>query len=184
MVDKIRTLKTPNKELHLFAMEEVMEVLYQQHTHHPNIREVASHKSYTKKYYQEFFGGDFLPFFQTALKADSSLLDCHLLDFAVEVFKQDYVGQHKSSKMVEYLCREQANFVIKNLRDAEQKNHRKFTLHRLVNLISMFMADIGNVQLFVNLIFILYARWRFEIVCLQTNLASLAIRKNLISIDF
>ena len=153
MVDKIRTLKTPNKELHLFAMEEVMEVLYQQHTHHPIIREVASHKSYTKKYYQEFFGGDFLPFFQTALKADSSLLDCHLLDFAVEVFKQDYVGQHKSSKMVEYLCREQANFVIKNLRDAEQKNHRKFTLHRLVNLISMFMADIGNVQLFVNLIF-------------------------------
>ena len=31
---------------------------------------------------------------------------------------------------------------------------------------------IGNVQLFVNLIFILYARWRFKIVCLQTKLAS------------
>ena len=36
---------------------------------------------------------------------------------------------------------------------------------------------IGNVQLFVNLIFILYAGWRFKIVCLQTKLASLAIRK-------
>ena len=43
---------------------------------------------------------------------------------------------------------------------------------------------IGNVQLFVNLNFILYARWRFKIVCLQTKLASLAISKNLISIDF
>ena len=46
------------------------------------------------------------------------------------------------------------------------------------------MIPIGNVQLFVNLLFILYARWRFKIVCLQTKLASLAIRKNLISIDF
>ena len=36
---------------------------------------------------------------------------------------------------------------------------------------------IGNVQLFVNVIFILYARWRFKIVCLQTKLVSLAIRK-------
>ena len=36
---------------------------------------------------------------------------------------------------------------------------------------------IGNVQVFVNLSFILYARWRFKIVCLQTKLASLAIRK-------
>ena len=36
--------------------------------------------------------------------------------------------------------------------------------------------EIGNVQLFVNLIFILYARWRIKIVCLQTKLASLAIR--------
>ena len=36
---------------------------------------------------------------------------------------------------------------------------------------------IGNVQLFVNLIFILHTRWRFEIVCLQIKLASLAIRK-------
>ena len=34
---------------------------------------------------------------------------------------------------------------------------------------------IGNVQLFVNLIFILYARWRFKIICLQTKLALLAI---------
>ena len=43
---------------------------------------------------------------------------------------------------------------------------------------------IGNVQLFVNLIFILYARWRLKIVCLQTKLASLAIcKKNLISIE-
>ena len=38
---------------------------------------------------------------------------------------------------------------------------------------------IGNVQLFVNLIFILYARWRFKIICLQTKLASLAIRKKI-----
>ena len=38
-------------------------------------------------------------------------------------------------------------------------------------------AGIGNVQLFVNLIFILYAWWRFKIVyvCLHTKLASLAI---------
>ena len=39
-------------------------------------------------------------------------------------------------------------------------------------------TSIGNVQLFDNLIFILYARWRFRIVCLQTKLASLEIRKN------
>ena len=32
--------------------------------------------------------------------------------------------------------------------------------------------SIGNVQLFVNLMFILYVRWRFKIVCLQTKLAS------------
>ena len=31
---------------------------------------------------------------------------------------------------------------------------------------------IGNVQLFVNLIFFLYVRWCFKIVCLQTKLAS------------
>ena len=37
----------------------------------------------------------------------------------------------------------------------------------------------GNVQFFVNLIFILYARWRFKIVCLQTKLASLANRKEM-----
>ena len=37
--------------------------------------------------------------------------------------------------------------------------------------------QIGNVQLFVNLIFILYASWRFKIVCLQRKLASLAIHK-------
>ena len=42
----------------------------------------------------------------------------------------------------------------------------------------MEMGDsIGNVQLFVNLILILHARWRFKIVCLQTKLASLAIHK-------
>ena len=39
------------------------------------------------------------------------------------------------------------------------------------------MEDIGNVELFVNLIVILYARWRFKIVYLQAKLASLAIRK-------
>ena len=63
---------------------------------------------------------------------------------------------------------------------------------------------IGNVQFLVKLTFILYARWRFKIVCIQTKLASLAIhkksnfqfrpqfsanvarfvRKNLTSIDF
>ena len=40
-------------------------------------------------------------------------------------------------------------------------------------------ASIGNVQLFVKLIFILYARWRFKIVCLQTKITSLAIRKQI-----
>ena len=39
------------------------------------------------------------------------------------------------------------------------------------------LYEIGNVQLFVNLIFILYARWRFKIVCLQIKLASLTICK-------
>ena len=38
-------------------------------------------------------------------------------------------------------------------------------------------TTVGNVQLFVNLIFILYARWRFKIVCLQTKIASLAIHE-------
>ena len=42
---------------------------------------------------------------------------------------------------------------------------------------SSWKGLIGNVQFFVNLIFILYARWRFKIV-LKTKLASLAIRKN------
>ena len=32
----------------------------------------------------------------------------------------------------------------------------------------LLKIQIGNVQLFVNLIFILYARWRFKIACLQT----------------
>ena len=40
---------------------------------------------------------------------------------------------------------------------------------------TVLQANIGNVQLFVNLIFILYARWRFKFFCLQTKLASLAI---------
>ena len=44
--------------------------------------------------------------------------------------------------------------------------------HRMV--VTDIIKAIGNVQLFVNLIFILYARWRFKIVCLQTKLASLA----------
>ena len=44
---------------------------------------------------------------------------------------------------------------------------------------TMYSAPIGNVQLFVNLIFILYARWRIKIVCLQTKLALLAIRKKI-----
>ena len=39
------------------------------------------------------------------------------------------------------------------------------------------LRPIGNVQLFANLIFILHARWRLKIVCLQTKLASLAIHK-------
>ena len=41
------------------------------------------------------------------------------------------------------------------------------------------VKQIGKLQLFVNLIFILYARWRFKFVCLQTKLASLAIRKKI-----
>ena len=35
------------------------------------------------------------------------------------------------------------------------------------------LESIGNVQLFVNLIFILYARWRFKVVCF-TNKARFA----------
>ena len=42
---------------------------------------------------------------------------------------------------------------------------------------SIVKESIGNVQLFVNLIIILYAGWRFTIVCSHTKLASLAIRK-------
>ena len=40
-----------------------------------------------------------------------------------------------------------------------------------------FTLIIGNVQLFFILIFILFARWRFKTVCLQTKLALLVIRK-------
>ena len=47
----------------------------------------------------------------------------------------------------------------------------------VINALKDTFQTIGNVQLFVYLIFILYARWRFKIVCLQTELASLAIRK-------
>ena len=39
------------------------------------------------------------------------------------------------------------------------------------------MDSIGNVEIFVNAIFILHARWRFKIVCLHTKHASLEIRK-------
>ena len=144
VIDKIRKLKAPSKELHYFGMEEIMEVIYQQHTLHPIIKDAENNKVCTKDYYKEFFGGDFLSFFQKVLKDDSSRLDAHLLDFAVEVLKQDYVGQHKSSKMVENLCIEKGNFIIQNLKNCQLGliQHRKFTLHRLVNLISMFMADI------------------------------------------
>ena len=39
--------------------------------------------------------------------------------------------------------------------------------------LNRIIAQIGNVQLFVNLMFVLYARWRIKIICLQTKLASL-----------
>ena len=42
-----------------------------------------------------------------------------------------------------------------------------------------YTMAIGNVQLFVNLMFILYFRWRFKIVCLQTKLAPLAVCKKI-----
>ena len=152
MIDKIRTLKAKSKELHYLGMEEVMEVIDQQQILHPIIRDAESNKVDTKNYYKDFFGGDFLAFFKEALKDDSSRLDAYLLDFAVEVFKQDYVGQHKRSKMVEKICGQQADFVIQNLKSCASSaskgliQHRKFTLHRLVNLISMFMADIDASQ--------------------------------------
>ena len=152
VIDKIRTLKAKSKELHYLGMEEVMEVIDQQQILHPIIRDAESNKVDTKNYYKDFFGGDFLAFFKEALKDDSSRLDAYLLDFAVEVFKQDYVGQHKRSKMVEKICGQQADFVIQNLKSCASSaskgliQHRKFTLHRLVNLISMFMADIDANQ--------------------------------------
>ena len=40
-----------------------------------------------------------------------------------------------------------------------------------------YLDRTGNVKLFFNLIFILYSRWRFKIVSLQTKIASLTIRK-------
>ena len=43
----------------------------------------------------------------------------------------------------------------------------------VINALKDTFQTIGNVQLFVNLVFILYARWRFK-----TKLASLIIHKN------
>ena len=45
----------------------------------------------------------------------------------------------------------------------------------LLDRMSGKILHIGNVKLFVNLTFILYARWRFKIVYLQTKLASLVL---------
>ena len=49
-----------------------------------------------------------------------------------------------------------------------------------VNRLNYYVGgEIGNVQLLVNLILILYARWRFKIICLQTKLASLVMREKM-----
>ena len=88
----------------------------------------------------------------------------------------------------EYIVAAESGFVIYWKVDAEAvifKEEQKDILQVMLyddKRKSMILSKhksgaIGNVQLFVNLIFILCARWRFKIVGLQTKLASLAIRK-------
>ena len=57
------------------------------------------------------------------------------------------------------------------------KNARNPSVKAAYEIAHDYHQSIGNVKLFVNLIFILYARWCYKIVCLQTKLALLAIRK-------
>ena len=124
-------------------MEELMELLYQQQTLQPVIMD-RSGKPITKKYYKALFGGDLNSFFQSSLqeKKDENGFDLHhyLLDFVIDVIKHDYVWQNKSSKMVELLCKERATFVMKSFKESETAR-KKYTLHKLVNMLSMFMAD-------------------------------------------
>ena len=77
----------------------------------------------------------------------------------------------------------QAQFRWQNLVYLLNANKTRWTLKttRIFSWIPLkvfpLTLPIGNVQLFVNLTFILYARWRIKTVCLQTKLISLAIRK-------
>ena len=68
--------------------------------------------------------------------------------------------------------------IVADFIKVEDQNFALFNyVTEMNNQVEGLQESIGNVQLFVNLIFILFARWRFKIVCLQTKLDSLAIRK-------
>ena len=120
-----------------------MELLYQQQTLQPVIMD-KNNRPITKKYYKSLFGGDLSSFFQSSLKESTDEngidLDHYLLDFVVGVIKHDYVWQEKSSKMVEELCKARASFVMQSFKQSKA-SPKKYTIHKLVNLLSMFMAD-------------------------------------------
>ena len=80
------------------------------------------------------------------------------------------LGQGLPDDLVPNYVIDSLSQVLKDPNASLQQYTRGFGHPRLINAI-------GNVQLFVNLIFILFARWRFKIVCLQTKLNSLAIRR-------
>ena len=137
-------MKAPSKSVYYYALEEMMELLYQQQTLQPVIMD-RSGRPITKKYYKAVFGGDLSSFFQSSLqeKKDENGFDLqhYLLDFVIDVIKHDYVWQNKSSKMVELLCKERASFVMKSFKESKTAPRKKYTLHKLVNMLSMFMAD-------------------------------------------
>ena len=89
-----------------------------------------------------------------------------------------------SNKNMPYECNNKSRGCQEVLADHKLKNHEENDcIFRPVNCPNcnsrLAFNRIGNVQLFVNLIFILYARWRFRIVCLQTKLALLEIRNKM-----
>ena len=80
------------------------------------------------------------------------------------------LGQGLPDDLVPNYVIDSLSQVLKDPNASLQQYTRGFGHPRLINAI-------GNVQLFVILILILYARWCFQIVCLQTRLTSLAIGK-------